>query len=137
MKVKLDNVIEAVEMASDEVHYYYNKMTGEVTMVMAYEDDEDSDSDESETNLDQYLNLPSKYDVNDYHIMKAFIWQLPDGEQKVQLERSISGRGAFRYFRDQLADFGMTDQWYQFRDTTYRDIAIEWCQNNQIMFVEN
>jgi len=131
MQVKLDDVMEAVEMANDESRYYYNKVTGEVAMVML-----DADSDEIEAHFDQYLSLPSKYDINDYHIMEAFIWQLPDGKQQAQLTRSISGRGAFRYFRDRLADFGMTDQWYRFRDAAYRDIAIEWCQDNQIMVVK-
>ena len=98
--------------------------------------DVDSDSDEIEAHFDQYLSLPSKYDINDYHIMEAFIWQLPDGKQQAQLARSISGRRAFRYFRDRLADFDMTDQWYRFRDAAYRDIAIEWCQDNQIMVVK-
>lgn len=131
MKVKLSEVMEAVEGADDDMTYYYHTDTQSITYVMAYGDDDERLA-EIEEHWDHYIQLPSKYDVNDYHIMEEFIWDLDDEQQQNELENAISGRGAFRYFRDLVDRFELTQKWYDFREAAYEKIAREWCADNQL-----
>lgn len=73
--------------------------------------DDDVDMAEIKENEDQYIALPDQFDINDYHIMEQFIWHLSAGEQQTELEHSIQGCVAFRYFRDTLDQFDMTQEW--------------------------
>ena len=66
--------------------------------------------------------------------MVSFIGQLPAGHNRTVLTRSIQGRGAFRNFRNQLAEFDQESAWYAFQAAAYRDLAIAWCQDNQVTF---
>lgn len=131
MKVKLSEVMEAIEGAGDDMTYYYHTDTQSITYVMEYGDDDERLA-EIEEHCDHYIQLPSKYDVNDYHIMEEFIWDLADEQQQNQLENAISGRGAFRYFRDLVERFELTQKWYDFREAAYEKIAREWCHDEKI-----
>lgn len=135
MKVKLSEVIEAVENAGDNMTYYYNKYTQTVFFVMEDSDEfyDDSEPDDIEEHEDRYIRLPSKYEVDDYHIMEEFILNLDDEQQQNQLEDAIRGRGAFRYFRNLVDQFKLTQKWYDFRDSTYKKIARKWCSDNDII----
>nr|WP_246869791.1 hypothetical protein [Priestia megaterium] len=33
-------------------------------------------------------------------------------------------------------DFEIEDQWYSYRDEYFKQIAIEWCQENKINYIE-
>lgn len=130
MEVKLSEVMDAIENTGDDMTFYYHKDTQSITYVMTNGDEELA---EIEAHWDHYIQLPSKYDVNDYHIMEEFIWNLDDEQQQNQLENAISGRGAFHYFRDLVDQFEITQKWYNFRETAYEKIAREWCHDEQIM----
>ncbi|WP_242698535.1 hypothetical protein [Bacillus sp. SD088] len=74
MKVKLEDVLEAIESASDEFEYYYNTESGEIIM---YGDSMHTGIDQSDFLEDleddednKYIELPSKFEINDYHIMR-------------------------------------------------------------------
>lgn len=136
MKVKFSEVFEAIEEAGDDITYYYDKNTQTVSFVSEYDDDGE-ESDDMEEDLDRYIMLPSKYDINDYHIMEEFIGNLKDDKQQNQLENAINGRGAFRYFRNLVDQFGITQDWYDFRDATYEKIARAWCEDNKISVIDD
>ncbi|MFD1415086.1 UPF0158 family protein [Oceanobacillus jeddahense] len=65
-----------------------------------------------------------------------FIWALPEGRIQDELEEAIRGRGAFRRFKDEVHDMGLEEQWYAYRNNEYKQIAINWCEENEIEFVE-
>ena len=83
----------------------------------------------------RYLRLPTKFDINEYHIMEEFIWTLED-EKANKLECAIQGRGAFRRFKDMVNRMGIFRQWYNFRAEYYRKLAIEWCKENRLEYME-
>lgn len=123
MKVLLQDVINAIDDANDEFPYFYNTETEEV--VTDPEDIEESDA---------YIALPSQYDRHDYAIMQSFINTVEDAEIKAWLTNAIHGRGAFRMFRATTDRFGITSDWYDYRDNAYREMAIDWCNENGIEF---
>ncbi|TGD17629.1 WW domain-containing protein, partial [Levilactobacillus suantsaiihabitans] len=81
MQVKLSDIIEAIDFTDDGMTYYYNKKTGEVELVVDGMADDDAVADEIEDNFDQYLRLPSHYEINDYQKMVEFIAGLPAGKE--------------------------------------------------------
>lgn len=131
MKVKLEDVVDAIEMASDEYQYFYNRMTGEVLAVgdpFLTGDEQDREMlEEIDENWDNYERLPAKYDINEYQIMESFIEDEIPAAIQDQMEEAIRGKGAFRRFKEMLRGLDMEEEWYGYRDMEYRRLAKEWC----------
>jgi hypothetical protein len=151
LRVKLDDIIEGLECQSDESHSYLDKRTGKVILISdeelcAAEDDEPIE-DFPDWQQDQikiakeilaetgdYIGLPSKFDIHEYSIMERFCLSIDDPEISDTLYSLIKGSGAFQRFKDAIHDYGIADDWYNYRDNTLKEIAIEWCQENSIEF---
>jgi len=135
MKVKLDEVIDALESTDDEVHSYYSKDTEKIEVVIEFSDDEDL-AEKIEENYEHYIKLPDNYEIDAYGMMADFIDSLPAGDHQNQLAIGIGGRGAFRVFRQLVDSFGLTQQWYDFQTAAYKRLAVEWCADNDIVIDE-
>ena len=124
MKVKLQDVIEAIDFAGMEAEYYYDTKTEEILLIfdgmVNGETNPELIEDIREGFIEDYIPLPNQYDIDEYRIMEAFIYQLPSGENQDILDREIRGRGAFRRFKDKLYDLRLEQQWYKYRDDAYR-----------------
>ncbi len=77
-----------------------------------------------------FFRLPTQEDLRDYDIMEAFVDTLSGAAQE-RLAIAISGRGAFRRFKDEVRRLGLEAQWYAWHDDAYRRKAIEWCEGPQ------
>lgn len=128
MKVNLDVVLDAIEMADDNYTYFLDLKTGESVFLadelMTGLDNEGLE-DKIDENPERYLRLPTKFEIHEYHIMEEFIWTLK-GEKANQLERVIQGRGAFRRFKDMINHMGIEQKWYHFQAEYYKKLAVEW-----------
>ena len=78
--------------------------------------------------------LPTKNDINEYEMMGEFVDTIEDVRLQNQLYISLNGSGAFRRFKDTCINYDIIDDWYKFRDEKYKDIAINWCQENNIKY---
>lgn len=138
-KVKLNDVLEGMEFASEDFQYFYNARTEEVIMyadsMLTGEDDSELEAD-MEENWEDYYPLPGKFEIDEYSMMEEFIRSLPDGKARNRLESAIRGKGAFRRFKDAVADLGLEEKWYEYRDGAYVKVAKEWCEKNGIECVE-
>lgn len=151
--VKLNSIIEAIDVQISESSSYLNKKTGEILMFVDEEltsaEEEDSMEDcpgwqrenilaarEMLDHEDDYLQLPSAYDINQYRIMEKFCFSVESREISEALRSTIKGKGAFRRFRDALNRLDCTDEWYKYRALAIRQIAIDWCDSNHIEFVD-
>ncbi len=138
MKIKLDDVLEAIEFTSYEIEYYYNTESGEIVIhtdpLITGQDSSETEAD-LEANFDKYIRLPTKYEINEYHIMEEFVWSLPEGKMQDELERAIHGRGAFRRFKDMVYDFGIEEKWFDYKAAAYKNIAVDWCKDNDIEYI--
>ena len=153
MRIKLQDIVDALSMQFEEQQQFLNLETGEITLVQdahfrIAEDIEDVDHFdhpiewEKEEILkaydvmvsdDKYLALPSRYEVNDYNIMEAFCLQLPPPKSEAFLN-AIRGRGTFRRFRDLLERYGILEQWYRFEQQSLTEIAREWCSKTGVLY---
>lgn len=150
--VKLKDIIEGLEFQSDEGSSYLNTTTGEVVDTTDYElraaEDETPHEHLPEWQIealrvaksiletDDYLPLPTKFDIHEYSIMERFCRSKEDDEMRDDLCDAIRGRGAFRRFKDSIHEHGIADDWYKYRDEALREIAIEWCEENGIPYTE-
>ena len=136
MKVKLSEIIDAIESADQYSQYFLDKETGKVAFVsemgMTYDEQQ-----EIYDVLDEhgFYRLPTSYDIHEYKIMEDFVYSLPDPACD-RLSIAISGKGAFRRFRDTVRRLGLSEQWYAWRDNAFRRLAVEWCEENGVEYEE-
>jgi uncharacterized protein UPF0158 len=147
--VRLGDIVEALEMQFDESASYLDLDTGHVVTVS--EDllraaetrgDEEPDlptwqKDEWEiakriVSTDCFRELPTKFDVHEWAIMQDFSRSLQSDSIREDLLRAIHGAGAFRNFKDTLRRHGIDSAWFAFRTEALRQIARNWCEENQI-----
>lgn len=133
MKVKLNEVIDALDFTNDEIEYYYNPINGDIFM-SNIGDYENLNEDELDDLFEKSIMLPTRYDINEYEMMEDFAETIEDTRLQNQLYISLNGSGAFRRFKDTCINFDIIDDWYKFRDEKYKEIAINWCKENNIKF---
>ncbi len=140
MKVKLREVLEALEGAGMEIEYYYDTKNQRILMIFDEmvdgEENEELIEEISDGFIDEYISLPGQYEINEYRMMEEFIYDLPSGKNQDVLESAIRGKGAFRRFKDCLYDLGLEQSWYKFRDDSYEKIARDWCERYGIEIEE-
>ncbi|WP_100407563.1 UPF0158 family protein [Bacillus solitudinis] len=83
-------------------------------------------------NDDKYALLPTSFDVHEYNMIEKFCYRLSDQKEQDILLQAISGKGAFRRFKDRINQLGIAEQWYDFRDQCYKEIAKAFCQSKNI-----
>lgn len=133
VKVKLSEVIDALEFTNDEIEYYYNPDTEKIFM-SNIGDFEDLDEDELDELFEKSIMLSTRYDINEYGMMEDFAETIKDVRLQNQLYISLNGSGAFRRFKDTCINFDIINDWYKFRDEKYKELAINWCKKNHIEF---
>ena len=151
--VSLRAVVQEMDVHGDQHHAYLNKRTGELVTI----GDEEIDIIESGDNIEdypelqqeairktqevlaseEYLPLPSKFDIHEYAIMERFSRSRDDRELRERLLYCIQGFGAFRLFKDAIRDFGIVDDWYLFRQVALEEIAIEWLDASGIPYTSD
>ena len=133
LKVKLDDVLEALEIANNEIDCYYDPETEEIFLSNIGEF-KDLNEDELDELFEKSIMLPTRYDINEYEMMGEFADTIKDARLQNKLYISLNGSGAFRRFKDTCINYDIIDDWYKFRDEKYKDIAINWCQENNIKY---
>ncbi len=129
--VKLSDIVENIEMSGDDSYSFYNELTGEFYWYSEYGDnDDDRDIDTEEG----WRRLPSQRDAEEYDMMTDFADTVKNPRKREQLEIALSGKGAFRRFKDAVNREGIADAWYAFRDRRYLEFARDWCDVREIPY---
>ncbi len=152
-KASLKAVVDELETLMDQRHAYLNKCTGLTVSIS----DEEIDIIESAEPLDDlpdwqreavdiarevlhsndYLELPSKFDIHDYAIIERFCQSQDDQHLRITLLDLIRGSGAFGRFKDAIHEFDIAQAWYQFRRAAYHQIAVDWLEANKIPYIDD
>jgi hypothetical protein len=152
-RVKLSEIIGEMELQHDQGSLYLNKKTGEVVLLIDEElltaEEEESSGELPEwqreamkvakdvlENGENYVELPSKEEINEYRIMEDFCRSVEDRGISEKLSDAIKGRGAFRRFKDNIVRLGIEDGWYKYKKEAFKKIAIEWCEDNDIDYID-
>lgn len=148
--VSLREIVDHLNMISDESSAYLNKLTGELVLVSAEElsaakEQEDLDDypewqrgsikmAREVQDSEDYQKLPSKFDIHEYRIMEEFCHSVEPQGLRNQLVAQIKGSGAFGRFKQAIYSLGIEKDWYQFRDAEYERVAIEWLEETGIAY---
>lgn len=150
--VKLEDIIEQIDFAGDSHKSFFNKITGEIHLISDEDSmhcDEDFEEDEFipewqkeiiriakdiSEHSENYIQLPDQWDIHEYSIMEKFCLSLTDEALRDEMYNSIKGKGAFRIFKDNIHRFGIAEDWYKYKDDAFREIAIEWCNENNLEY---
>lgn len=124
MKVELNDVIEAIVDADETATAAYDTASQEIIW--------DGDADTQDL-----IELPGRDERGDYHNMERFIETIEDEEAQDWLSNAIKGAGAFRRFRAACEKFHLLDEWYDFEDKAHRALAVQWCEENGIVWDDN
>jgi hypothetical protein len=153
IQVKLKDIIGEIEIQFEESRSFLNIKTGEIMLVTSedlraaedekpfehlpeWEQENRMTAIDVVENFENYIELPTKYEVNEYEIMENFCLTISDQRKQESLLRAIKGKGAFGRFKDKIIDFEIENQWYSYRDECFKQIAIEWCQENKLYWIE-
>ncbi len=152
--IKLKEIVNGMDLMSDEMTAYLDIRTNKIAMIS---DDEFYAAEENSplesfpdwqreiiqfaremiTNEKFFVPLPSMFEIHEYTIMEKFCLSIEDNDLSKSLSGLIVGRGAFRRFKDEIHRLGMADQWYEYREEAFREIARKWCEEKGINFVED
>ena len=127
-KVSLTEMSAAWDMASgsviSEIVAYVNRVTGAVVTSMdaEFSDEEMADFSEHE----DYVAMPDKYALD---LGTALVWRFVDREipgLRPRVQEIFSRRGAYRRYKDFLADVGLLDEWHTFEDQAVNEALTQW-----------
>lgn len=86
---------------------------------------------------DDYLKLPSKFDIDEYEIMERFCLSISDEKISDALLGKIRGSGAFRRFKDTIYRYGIEKDWFSFKNEAYKEIAIAWLESHGFAYTDD
>jgi Uncharacterised protein family (UPF0158) len=148
--VSLSDVTEQMDLTTDEATAYINRKTGELITLTHEEFALAEDPDEAESApqwqkellpkarevlaSEDYIPLPSKFEIHEWSIMERFARSLTDAAVSDELDAALHGRQAFRRFKDAVHRLGIVDEWYRFRDVALEEITIEFLEAHGIAY---
>jgi hypothetical protein len=116
LRVDLEELADQLEGPADKAPGYLDLRTGEVVpgvLTDAFEAGEEAAVDVEE-DPERWLPLESSGSHEGWEDMAAFTSTVTDTRLRAELESALSGKGAFRRFKDTVQGAGTATQWYTF-----------------------
>jgi len=158
--VSLRDVVAQLSFIDEETRTYLRKDTGDIVTlplellslveegkVEAGDVDIEDPADKGELDelshalqileTDNYLAFPSSFDIHEWAVMEEFCHSIEYGELRARLLDTIHGRRAFRHFKDAVHEYGLVQDWYQFRENALKEIAKNWLDEHQILYTDD
>lgn len=148
-KVSLRELVDEMETLCDEHTAFLNRKTGK-PITLTEEDIAILEGDAPDFvpdwqaeflntvrpayEADDLLALPSRFEIDEYSIMREFCQSATNPAHRAELLDAIHGAGAFRRFKRVCEHVDLSDAWYRFRDEALEEIAVEWLEANGIPF---
>jgi hypothetical protein len=150
--VRLNDIVDALEMQFDESSSFLDLNTGQVETVshdLLREAEECGDDEEPSlpawqkqeweiakriVSSDRFQKLPTKVEVHEWAIMRDLSRSVESDRIREDLLHAIRGAGAFRNFKDTLRRHCAESAWFAFRAEALRQIALNWCEVNHIVW---
>ena len=146
----LDDLIDALETQSDSIFAFIDRETGEVFLIseesLSLSEAEperiamlpDWQKQEAELAIriettERYLELPNRFDVNEWNIMSEFSQQVKRDPIRNSLLLAIRGNHPFRRFKDEIANHNLWEEWNRFRRHALGEILRDWSEENSVI----
>lgn len=152
--VSLQAVVDEMDLLGDEMVAYINKQSGELYTVSdeeaGYIEEGEEDSEfipdwqkemlpkaKEVLESDDFVPLPDKFEIHEYKIMERFCLSRESDNLREELLSAIRGRGAFRYFKDQIHRRGIQDDWYGYRNDALKSVAADFLEMEGIPYTDD
>ena len=154
-RIKISDIINIISVQSNNTSYYLDKESGQPFAVSneqlrtVHEDGELEDCPEwereqvelvrkilSDEKNERYILIPVKFVSHEYSAMENFGFSIDDDEISRALLQAIKGAGAFNRFNNCIHRYGVADDWYKYRYNSMKKIVIDWCEENNIEYLE-
>ncbi len=136
--VFLEDIAEAFETCTDEWVQFLNIRTGKLVSVPENPrmtgDEADYALWEEIEESEDYISLPSQYELHEKQIMEDFTDTGTSGETANRLWRALESRHPYRNFKQAIHDTGVAPEYYAFRSLTFLRMAEEWCRDHKVRF---
>ena len=147
--VSLADVIEALDLQSDEVRSFLDQDSSEIVTFneeqahLAERGEWDKAPEWMRKSLpkikraledDRMLELPDRAHIDEWRMMQEFSEQDEHCGCRQELASAVHGTGAFRHFKDAIRRLGLEDSWYRYREAAYAKVAREWLEENKIPY---
>ena len=151
-KLNLEDIMNQMELISDEGNSFLNKATGRLVHVNNAEmrhardgGDDESMPDWQKENVqiaravlgnDNFIQLPTEDQIHESDLVEAFCLSLADDHIRSEVINSFKQEpGVSRPFRDLLFTLRLGEDWYMFKREAYRRVAVEWCERNHFEYI--
>ena len=154
-RIKISDIINIISVQSNNTSYYLDKESGQPFPVSneqsrtVHEDGELEDCPEwereqielarrilSDETGERYILIPVKFVSHEYSAMENFCFSIDDDEISKALLQAIKGAGAFNRFNNFIRRYGVADDWFKYRYNSVKKIVIDWCEENNIEYLE-
>ncbi len=147
--ISLRDVIEALDLQSDELRSYLDPDSGEIVTFneeeasFAQGADWDKAPDWMRAALpkikraledDRMLPLPDRVHIDEWRMMQDFADAQRDCNARTQLMGAVHGAGAFRLFRRTIQQLGIEETWREYREGAMERVARKWLEENQLKY---
>ncbi len=147
-RLKLEDIVNELELISDEGNSFLNKTTGEMFHISHKELEHIKAGLKSNTfkkvwpfekSFDprkifrnkNYIQLPTRSEINEYGIMMKFLLDISDERIHNEVYNSMrNNNGGSSALIDIMTKYNAGDEWYKYKRKAFRQIAIDWCKNN-------
>ena len=128
INIDIDEIVEALEMVNENSTAYLNLDNGEIEWLSDFMEREEAEEISEKIESGNYARLPSQYEIHEYEMMEKFIETIPLPKIQNELAAAISGKGAFRRFKNTVRFYRMENEWYEFRNCAYRTLSENWLE---------
>jgi len=148
--VSLDRFVDEMDLPSEDWSAFLNRRTGdfvtytgEELLGIEIEEEGNQEEDWDEESIpeleamlesEDFLPLPTKFEIHEWSIMDRFCDTIPDARAQEELHNAIRGTGAFRIFRDTINRMGIEDSWFRYRRQAFETIAVQWLERHGIAY---
>ncbi len=134
MQIRMDDIITAIATSAKDTEYYYDKETGDLEMTIDGELLGNRDIDL--TNDSRYIQLPDRYEFDDLEMATDFANHADDPGMKAKILEAIAEDDSLKVFRETVQDMRVSHHWDHYRESVFRQAAIEWCEFNGIDYID-
>jgi hypothetical protein len=154
-RIKISDIINIVSVQSNNTSYYLDKESGQPfpvsneqlrTLHGGGDLDDYPEWEREQIELarkilsdekgERYILIPLEFISHEYSAMENFGFSIDDDEISRALLQAIKGAGAFNRFNNCIHRYGVADDWYAYRYNSMKNIVIDWCEENNIEYLE-
>lgn len=147
--VSLRDVLEALDLQSDELCSYLDPDTGEIITFNEEEAHIARDGDwenapgwmreflpkiKRALEDERMLELPDRVHIDEWRMMQDFAEGQSNCTWRHELIAASHGTGAFRRFRRAVQNLGIEKMWYEYRERALEDLARRWLDENNLRY---